>query len=345
MSNMEKTIQNPSDVFHILIVEDDELIRDMIQQNVENAGYECSIAVTGAEALKILDEREKNVDVIITDIGMPGINGIELTMKVKKNYDSDVIVMTGIAEDFTYEKVIESGASDFFQKPINPRELMLRLKRVLRERILLSERKQADEKIKQSFEKLRIAQEQTVIALASAAEIRDPYTSGHQQRVTKLACSIAENMGLSRNFIEGLRISSLLHDIGKICVPAEILSKPGKITQDEFNIIKQHCQVGYDILKGIEFQWPVAKIVLQHHERMNGSGYPAGLMGEDILLEARILAVADIIEAMSSHRPYRPGLGIDKALEEIINNRSILFDPVVVDASWDLFSSGKFEFD
>ena len=333
------------DNFHILVVEDDELIRDMIQQNVEGAGYECTIAESGVDALKILDEGNKNVDVIITDIRMPGLNGIELTMKVKDKHDSDIIVMTGFAEDFTYEKVIESGASDFFQKPIHPRELMLRLKRVLKERILLAERNQADADLKKSFEKLRRAQNQTVVALASASEIRDPYTSGHQQRVTKLACSIAEKMGLTENLIEGLRIAGLLHDIGKISVPAEILSKPGKITQDEYNIIKQHCQIGYEILKGIEFPWPVAQIVLQHHEKMDGSGYPLGLTGEEILLEARILAVADVIEAMSSHRPYRPGLGIDKALDEVMNNKSTFFDPVVVDACWDLFSSGQFKFE
>ena len=266
-------------------------------------------------------------------------------MKVKDKHDSDVIVMTGFAEDFTYEKVIESGASDFFQKPINSRELMLRLKRVLKERILFAERNQADAELKQSFEKLRRAQNQTVVALASASEIRDPYTSGHQQRVTKLACSIAENMDLSENLIEGLRIAGLLHDIGKISVPAEILSKPGKITQDEYNIIKQHCQIGYEILKGIEFPWPVAQIVLQHHEKMNGSGYPLGLTGEEILLEARILTVADVIEAMSSHRPYRPGLGIDKALDEVMNNKSTFFDPVVVDTCWNLFSTGQFKFE
>jgi putative two-component system response regulator len=342
MKNFHKS---NADNFHILVVEDDELIRDMIQQNVESAGYECTIAESGVDALKILDEGKKNVDVIITDIRMPGLNGIELTMKVKDKHDSDVIVMTGFAEDFTYEKVIEGGASDFFQKPINPRELMLRLKRVLKERILFAERNQADAELKQSFEKLRRAQNQTVVALASASEIRDPYTSGHQQRVTKLACSIAENMDLSENLIEGLRIAGLLHDIGKISVPAEILSKPGKITQDEYNIIKQHCQIGYEILKGIEFPWPVAQIVLQHHEKMNGSGYPFGLTGEEILLEARILTVADVIEAMSSHRPYRPGLGIDKALDEVMSNKSTFFDPVVVDTCWDLFSTGKFEFE
>lgn len=342
MKNFHKS---SGDNFHIMVVEDDELARDMIQQNLESAGYECTIAESGVDALKIIGEGKKNVDVIITDIRMPDLNGIELTMKVKDRYDTDVIVMTGFAEDFTYDKVIESGASDFFQKPINPRELMLRLKRVLKERILFAERNQADVELKQSFDKLRRAQDQTVVALASASEIRDPYTSGHQQRVTKLACAIAENMDLSENLVEGLRIAGLLHDIGKISVPAEILSKPGKITQDEYNIIKQHCQIGYEILKGIEFPWPVAQIVLQHHEKMNGSGYPQGLIGKEILLEARILTVADVMEAMSSHRPYRAGLGIDKALDEIMNNKSTFFDPAVVDICWDLFSKGKFKFE
>jgi len=327
--------------FHIMVVEDEELIRDMIQQNIEWAGYKCTIAKNVEEALKILTLDRKKVDAIITDIRMPGQSGIELTKKVKENYDSDVIVMTGFAEDFDYEKVIESGASDFFQKPINSKELMLRLKRVLKERVLLAERNRADKELKKNIKKLQNAQEQTVAALASTAEIRDPYTSGHQKNVTKIACSIAEHMGLSADLIKGLRIAGLLHDIGKISVPAEILSKPGKITKDERNIMKNHCRVGYDILKGIEFQWPVAKIVLQHHERMDGSGYPLGIQGEEILLEARILAVADVIEAMSSHRPYRAALGLDEALAEIRKNRGVLFDPVVVDACLELAANDK----
>ena len=333
----EKSPEN----FHIMVVEDEELIRDMIQQNIEWAGYKCTIAKNGEEALKILTHDRKKVDVIITDIRMPGLSGIELTKKIKGNYDSDVIVMTGFAEDFDYEKVIESGASDFFQKPINPKELILRLKRVLKERILFAERNRAYKELKKNIKKLQNAQEQTVAALASTAEIRDPYTSGHQKNVTKIACSIAEHMGLSAELIKGLRIAGLLHDIGKISVPAEILSKPGEITKDERNIIENHCRVGYDILKGIEFQWPIAKIVLQHHERMDGSGYPLGIQGEEILLEARILAVADVIEAMSSHRPYRAALGLDEALAEIRKNRGVLFDPVVVDACLELAANDK----
>jgi len=342
---MKKKNKKSPERFHIMVVEEEELIRDMIQQNIEWAGYECTIAKSGIEALEILSRDSKKVHIIITDIRMPGLSGIELTKKIKENYDSDVIVMTGFAEDFDYEKVIESGASDFFQKPINPKELMLRLKRVLKERILLAERNRADKELKKNIQKLQNAQEQTVAALASTTEIRDPYTSGHQNNVTKIACSIAEHMGLSAELIRGLRIAGLLHDIGKISVPAEILSKPGKITKDEFNIIKSHCRIGHDILKGIEFQWPIAKIVLQHHERMNGSGYPLGIQGEEILLEARILAVADVIEAMSSHRPYRAALGLDVALEEIRKNRGVLFDPVVVDSCLDLASSGKLNSD
>jgi len=342
---MEPINKKSPEHFHIMVVDDEELVRDMIRQNVERAGYECTTAESGIEALEILASGSKKVDIIITDIRMPSLNGIGLTMKVKENYDSDVIVMTGFADDFDYEKVIESGASDFFQKPINPKELMLRLRRVLKERILLAERSRADKELKKNIEKLQNAQEQTVAALASAAEIRDPYTSGHQKNVTKLSCSIAEHLGLSAELIKGLRIAGLLHDIGKISVPAEILSKPGEITKDERNIIKNHCRVGYDILKSIEFQWPVSKIVLQHHERMDGSGYPLGIQGEEILLEAKILAVADVIEAMSSHRPYRAALGLDEALEEIRKKRGILFDPVVVDACLDLASIGKLKFD
>jgi len=160
---------------------------------------------------------------------------------------------------------------------------------------------------------------------------------GHQQRVADLARSIATEMGLSADRQDFIRTASSIHDIGKIAVPAEILSKPTKLTDLEFGLIKTHSQSGYDILKDIEFPWPVADVVLQHHERMDGSGYPHGLKGENISLEARILAVADVVEAITSHRPYRPALGIDVALEEISRNRGILYDADVVDACLKLF--------
>jgi putative nucleotidyltransferase with HDIG domain len=209
----------------------------------------------------------------------------------------------------------------------------------------VTDRKIAEEELKRSFEQQKIAMEGTVRAIAYTVETRDPYTAGHQRRVTKLACTIGEEMGLSRDQIEGLRMSGELHDIGKIHVPAEILSKPGQISEAEYTIIKTHSQVGHDILKTIEFPWPVAKIVLQHHERMNGSGYPGGLKGKDILLEAKILAVADVIEAMATHRPYRPALSIEDALGEISKNRGTLYDPNVVDICLKVFKEKKFQFE
>jgi len=208
----------------------------------------------------------------------------------------------------------------------------------------ISERKQAEEERRQSFERLRKALEETVNALASAVEMRDPYTAGHQKRVTELACAIAKEMALPEEQIEGLRLAGLIHDIGKIRVPGEILSKPGKLSHIDFGAIEIHPQVGHDILKSVEFPYPVAQIVLQHHERMDGSGYPWQLKGKEILLEARILAVADVVEAIASHRPYRPSLGINKALEEISQNKGILYDPKVVDTCLKLFKEKGFKF-
>ena len=208
----------------------------------------------------------------------------------------------------------------------------------------ITERKQAEEERKQSFERLQRALEETVNALASALEMRDPYTAGHQRRVTDLACTIAREMGLSDEQVDGIRLAGIIHDVGKIRVPGEILSWPGQLTEIDFNIIKTHPQVGYDILKTIEFPYAVAEIMLQHHERMDGSGYPSGLKDGEILLEARILAVADVVEAMASHRPYRPARGIDKALAEITKNKSVLYDPDVVDACLKLFKENKYKF-
>ncbi len=209
----------------------------------------------------------------------------------------------------------------------------------------VTERKQTEEVLRQSIEKLQSAMEGTVHALASTTERRDPYTAGHQQRVAQLACAIAREMGLPDEQIEGIRVAGSLHDIGKMYVPAEILSRPGQITDIELSLIKIHPQVGHDILEAVEFPWPVAQIVLQHHEKLDGSGYPAGLKGEEILLEARILAVADVVEAMSSHRPYRPTRGTDKTLEEISENRGVLYDPEVVDACLKLLTEKGFGFE
>ncbi len=209
----------------------------------------------------------------------------------------------------------------------------------------ITERKEAEEDKQKSFEKLRKALGATVKAIATVVEMKDPYTAGHQTRVADLARSIGTEMGLSKDQIDSIRIASLIHDIGKISVPAEILSKPTKLTDIEFSLIKTHAQSGYDILKDIEFPWPIARIVYDHHERMDGSGYPNGLTRDEILLESRILMVADVVEAMATHRPYRPALGIDAALEEISQNKGILYDPEVVEVCLRLFREKGYKFD
>jgi PAS domain S-box-containing protein len=196
---------------------------------------------------------------------------------------------------------------------------------------------------KQSVERIRKALAATVHAIAVTVETRDSYTAGHQRRVADLARSIATEMNLPIDIIDGIRMAAAIHDLGKISVPAEILSKPTKLTAIEFSLIKTHSQSGYDILKDIDFPWPVARTVLEHHERMNGSGYPNGLTGDNMLLESRILAVADVVESMASHRPYRPSLGIDAAMKEIESNRGILYDINAVNACLKLFREKSYQ--
>jgi len=209
----------------------------------------------------------------------------------------------------------------------------------------ITERVRARQDLEKSRGQLRQGLIGTIVAVSRAVEARDPYTAGHQQRVARLARCIAQEMRLNAERIEGLRMGATIHDIGKIHLPAEILSNPGKLSAMEFELIKTHAQVGYDILKDIPFPWPVADIAWQHHERINGTGYPQGLKGDEICLEARIVAVADVVEAMSSHRPYRAALGIDAALEEIKMHRGQWFDPAAVDACLKLFREKKFNFE
>jgi PAS domain S-box-containing protein/putative nucleotidyltransferase with HDIG domain len=198
---------------------------------------------------------------------------------------------------------------------------------------------------KKSFQELEKTFEDTINTLAFIVEKRDPYTSGHQKRVTYLAVKIAKKLKLDNKKIKILKTASIIHDIGKINIPTSILSKTGKLMDIEYNMLKTHPQVGFDIIKNIKFYYPVARIILQHHERENGSGYPNGLKGRDILLEAKIIGVADVVEAMSSHRPYRPALGIKSAIQEITKNKGILYDPQVVDACLKVINSKSFSFD
>ena len=320
----------------ILVVDDEEPIRRMLEYALREGGYRCSLAANGEEALQVLETED--VDVVISDIAMPKMDGIELTERIRKHYGPDVILMTGYFRDFTYGKAIASGASDFLQKPFDIKELLIRLQRVVRERAMKTE-------LNQNVRQLRDVLEGVIHTLSLTIEARDPYTSGHQRRVTALASAIAQFMNLPEDQITGIRLAGLIHDLGKISVPAEILAKPSNLSDIEFSLIKTHPKSGYDILKQVQFPWPIAEIVYQHHERLDGSGYPRGLKGQGILLEARILAVADVIEAMSSHRPYRPSLGLQAAMAEIMENRGTFYDPAVIDACTEVVEKQGFKFD
>ena len=209
----------------------------------------------------------------------------------------------------------------------------------------ITERKQAENEMRQSVENLRNTMEGIIQMTGKTIEARDPYTAGHQRSVSRLGCAIARQLALPEQEIDGIRLACEIHDLGKIYVPAEILTRPGKISNLEFDIIRTHPQVGYEILRTIEFPWPIAEIVAQHHERLDGSGYPLGLAGKDISQGARILAVADVVEAMASHRPYRPALGVGVALEEILKNDHKMYDPEVVEACLKLFKEGNYNLD
>jgi PAS domain S-box-containing protein len=207
----------------------------------------------------------------------------------------------------------------------------------------ITERKDAEKKLRDTLDSLRRAFGTTVQVMVSAVEAKDPYTAGHQNRSADLARAIATEMGLPEVMIDAIRMAGSIHDIGKISIPAEILSKPTKLSEIEFAMIKEHPLSGYEILKDVESPWPLAEIVIQHHERMDGSGYPRRLKGNEILMEARILAVADVVESIASHRPYRPALGIDAALEEIGKNSGTLYDETVADACLSLFREKGFK--
>jgi HD-GYP domain-containing protein (c-di-GMP phosphodiesterase class II) len=245
------------------------------------------------------------------------------------------------------------GAYGFILKPFGANELMINAKNALRRRMLEIQHKVHREelerevrartlKLTETMNRLQRAFEGVAESFGLALEARDPYTAGHQRRVAQIATAIGIHMGLSEKEVEGINLSGLIHDIGKIYIPAEILAKPSRLTDTEFQLMKEHSRVGYGILKNIEFPWPIAETVYQHHERIDGTGYPRGLKGNETLTEARVIAVADVVEAMASHRPYRPALGIDKALEELSKNKGILYDVDVVKACLKVYEKKAF---
>ncbi|MGD9166246.1 MAG: HD domain-containing protein [Syntrophobacterales bacterium] len=343
----------------------------------------CSQAEEALDAFRAAMDEGKPFAVAFLDLRMPpGPDGIWLAERIRAlDPYTEIVLVTGYSDTSTTPDKIASRVPPtdkllYLQKPFHNLEIQhfaaslstkwlgeIELRKIRNdlegrieqrtiELIKLNEqlkqdiarRESAEAEVQSTLDKLRSAMGGVVQAMALTVERRDPYTAGHQRRVADLARAVAAEMALSTHQIDGIRMAGLIHDLGKICVPAEILSKPGQLTELEHTLIQDHPQVGYEILKEIEFPWPVAQIVLQHHERLDGSGYPVGLSGDDIIIEAKTLAVADVVEAMASHRPYRPTLGRDMALEEISQNRGVLYDADVVDACMKLLQEKDFQF-
>ncbi len=327
---------------------------------------ECDIseAISGMDGLALA--QSKDPDVILLDILMPVMDGYETCRRIKGNPSTagiPVVFLTALRESRESRlDALEAGADAFLSKPVDAVELSAQLRAMMKIRqankasqnerqrleILVSTRtrelEEENDTRRRREEDLRSALMATVRTMSVAIETRDPYTAGHQRRVAALAQRMATSMNLDSTRIEGLYLAAQIHDLGKISIPAEILGMPRKLTDIEFALMKTHSKAGYDIVKDIDFPWPIARIILEHHERIDGSGYPEGKHKDEILMESRILAVADCVEAIASHRPYRPALGIETALGEISANSGTLFDPEAVTACMALFRTQGFTF-
>lgn len=326
---------------NILHLEDNLLDRELIHSILSSEGliFNIDYAKNYNQFVKCIEN--KKLDIILADYSLPSFNGLHaLEIVKKKKYIIPFIFVSGAIGEELAIKCLKTGATDYILKD-QLKKLMPSIKRAFKENEERRKRESMEDQLKKTNKKLRLIIDEIVDALSSLVEKKDPYTAGHQKNVSKIACIIGETMGLSKNMIKGIRTAGLLHDIGKFYVPSEILNKPGKLTEYEFNIIKSHPQTGYELLKGIDFPWPVAEIVFQHHEYLNGSGYPRGLKKDEILTEAKIICVTDVIESMASRRPYRPALGVDAALEEVTKFKGEKFDPEIVDICIKMFKGKK----
>jgi putative two-component system response regulator len=333
----------------VLIVDDNATNLDLLVNTLKTE-YRLGIAKNGPNALAYALKHKP--DLVLLDIMMPEMDGFEVCTRLKAIPEAasiPIIFITAMSETVSKTKGFELGAVDYITKPFHAAEVKARIRthlslKEMRLR-LESQNELLEQQVAQKTAEIRDMLDASIHSMALMSEIRDPYTAGHQQRVAQLACAIAEKMGLATTTIEGIRIAGILHDVGKIRIPVSILSRSGRLLDAELEMLKIHSQVSFDILKSIPFPWPVAQIVLQHHERLDGSGYPQGLQGAEILLEARILAVADVMEANSSFRPYRPARGIDAALTRLAQKKGKQYDADVVRACQELFAEEGFTFD
>ncbi|MCZ7584014.1 MAG: response regulator [Deltaproteobacteria bacterium] len=331
----------------VMLVDDEENIRLAFRRFLQEDGHIVHMAGDVAEAGRLL--AEYSFDVVVSDIIMPGRKGTELLQQIRgASNGTQVILVTGEPNVETASEAVRAGAFDYIAKPVAGKELRRVVGKAAQMKALYDEKEfLALENLRHQERLEHLVEERTadlskalvgiVNAMSVTVEKRDPYTAGHQTKVAELARAIATEMGLAAQIVEGTYLASLIHDVGKISVPSDILAKPSELLEEEFALLKRHAEAGYEILSGINFSWPIAEIVRQHHERLDGSGYPRGLTGDAILVQARILAVADTVEAMASHRPYRQARGVDAALAEIQRGAGILYDREVVRASVGLF--------
>lgn len=334
----------------ILAIDDTPASLRLLTDILSGEGYKVRSAINGELALRAAATEAPQL--VLLDVNMPEMDGFEVCRRLKQDphlRDVPVIFVSALSDTPEKLKGFELGGVDYVTKPFQRDELLARVRTHLELHHL---RHHLEEMVEERTRSLRESEArlkrnllETVAAIAAIVELRDPYTAGHQRRVGQLATAIAHELNLPEQVIEGLSVAAVIHDVGKLNIPSEILSKPGRLTDLEFSVIKQHAEAGYGILKEINFPWPVADIVRQHHERLDGSGYPHGLRGDAIRIEARILAVADVIEAMAAHRPYRPSLGIDAALAEIEAKKGSQYDPTVGDAALRLFREKGFRLD
>lgn len=334
---------------NIVIVDDQPNNLRVLSGILQQAGYKVRPALDGKFALQSIQSSPP--DLILLDIRMPEMDGYEVCRRLKANEQTreiPVIFISALQDMEDKLQAFRAGGVDYVAKPFQVEEVLARVKAHLNLYRLqcdlqsIIEERTRDlrltmESLQESQQKYANVLEETILAISMTIEKRDPYTAGHQWRVSLMAAEIARELDMNPERIEGLRLGAMVHDIGKIYVPVDILTRPGALSDLEFSLIKTHPQVGNDIIKNVEFPWPVAEMILQHHERMDGSGYPQGLNGNDIILEARIIAVADVIEATASHRPYRPALGLDIAMKEIHEGAGKIYDTDVAAACIRLF--------
>jgi putative two-component system response regulator len=369
MVNNESKVEENRDL-RILYIDDEQPVRQTLSTFLERSGFQVIQAENGEEGLEKFHTCRPSV--VLVDLRMPGMGGLKVLEKViHSSPETPVIIVSGAGMMRDVIEALRLGAWDFITKPVQDlailehtvrkgieraglmrekrehrafleKEIKRRTEELRRE---LTERIAAQEALKKSIDTLQEVMAGTIHAFGQMAEIRDPYTAGHQRRVSRLACRIAVELGMSREECDGIDVAGVLHDIGKIHIPAEILNKPGKLTVIEMSLIKTHPSIGYEILKTVPFPWPVAEIVLQHHEKIDGSGYPNGNRGQKIHMAAQIIGVADVVEAMSSHRPYRPALGMKAAIEEILKSRGMQYTTEVVDACLNVLENKGFEFE